>query len=160
MIDRIKAFLERGARPAQGARRHAPDEFQAAAAALLVEVAIADGQCDAAERARILAVVERRFGLSREEAAALVGAAEGEVGRSAQILRFTRAIKDAFVYDERVRLMEMLWEVVYADGVLDAHEDQLMRRIGGLIYVSDRDRGVARKRALARAGRGLNPALV
>ena len=47
----------------------------------------------------------------------------------------------------------MIWEVVYADGILHDHEDSLLRRIAGLIYVSDRDRGDARKRVLARLDR-------
>ena len=76
------------------------------------------------------------------------------VGESVQILRFTRTVKDRFSYQERVDLIEMLWEVVYADGVSDAFENQLMRRIGGLIYVSDRDRGEARLRVLARREQG------
>ena len=47
-------------------------------------------------------------------------------------------------------MVEMLWEVVLADGILHAYEDQLLRRIGGLIYVDDRERGAARKRVAAR----------
>ena len=58
--------------------------------------------------------------------------------------------KHGFSYEERVALMETLWEVVYADGHADPFEDQLMRRIGGLIAVTDRDRGHARKRAQSR----------
>jgi uncharacterized tellurite resistance protein B-like protein len=76
------------------------------------------------------------------------------VENSVQILRFTRAIKDRYSYAERVALIEMLWDVVYADGVSDALEAQLMRRIGGLLYVSDHDRGEARQRVLARRERG------
>jgi uncharacterized tellurite resistance protein B-like protein len=51
-----------------------------------------------------------------------------------------------------VELIEMLWKVAYADRVLDQYEDSLLRRIGGLIYVPDRDRGMARQRVLARLG--------
>jgi uncharacterized tellurite resistance protein B-like protein len=47
-------------------------------------------------------------------------------------------------------MIEMLWEVVYADGELHSYEANLMRRLGGLLYVSERDRGAARKRVLAR----------
>jgi uncharacterized tellurite resistance protein B-like protein len=46
----------------------------------------------------------------------------------------------------------MLWEVAYADGVLDEYEDSLLRRVGGLIYVPDRERGMARQRVLRRLG--------
>ena len=51
----------------------------------------------------------------------------------------------------------MLWEVAYVDGVLDQFEDTLLRRVGGLIYVTDRERGMARQRVLKR--RGLDEAM-
>ena len=52
--------------------------------------------------------------------------------------------------DEVSRVIEMAWEVAYADGELHDHEANLLRRLGGLLYVSDRERGDARKRVLAR----------
>jgi uncharacterized tellurite resistance protein B-like protein len=58
------------------------------------------------------------------------------------------------VVEDRVRILEMLWEVAYADGALDPEEDALLRRIAGLIHVSDRDRGLARQRVLLRLGLG------
>jgi uncharacterized tellurite resistance protein B-like protein len=67
---------------------------------------------------------------------------------------FTTAIKDGFEPAERVELIEMLWEVVYADGQLHDYEASLLRRIAGLLYVSDRNSGEARKRVLARLGMG------
>jgi uncharacterized tellurite resistance protein B-like protein len=141
-----------GARPA--GREGTADERQLAAAALLVEVAAVDTRFDDAERARIVAFVRGRFALSETEAGALVAAAQAEVDGSTQLYAFTTAIKNGFSYDERVALMESLWEVVYADGRADPFEDQLMRRIGGLICVTDRDRGHARKRAQRRHGHG------
>jgi uncharacterized tellurite resistance protein B-like protein len=59
-------------------------------------------------------------------------------------------IKAKFSLEERIDLMEMLWEVVYADGELHHYEANLMRRLAGLLHVSDRDVGAARKRAQAR----------
>lgn len=132
-----------------GSKRR-PDERQLAAAALLIEVATVDTRFDDAEQARIVAFVRNRFSLSEAEADALLVAAQAEVEGTNQLYAFTTAIKNGFSYEERVALMESLWEVVYADGRADPFEDQLMRRIGGLICVTDRDRGHARKRALAR----------
>lgn len=159
MLDRLREFFDaRRARPAgegpagEGAERGA-DDRKLAAAALLVHAACVDDSYDAVERERILALLEGRLGLDAAAAAALVEAAEAEVGGAVQILGFTRAVKDGFSYEERVALVEMLWEVVLADGRLDDHEAQLMRRVGGLIYVTDRDRGLARRRAAARLGR-------
>jgi uncharacterized tellurite resistance protein B-like protein len=59
------------------------------------------------------------------------------VANSSQLYSFTRVVKDNFDHAERVELMEMLWEVVYADGALHHLEASLMRRVAGLIYVPD-----------------------
>ena len=151
MLDRFKAFFEdKGAAPESDDGVHTPDEFHLAAAALLVHAATADAEFDALERSRIEWLCENKFDLAHDEAHALIEAAEREAEESVQLLRFTRTIKDGFSYDERVHLMEMLWEVVYADEVVEAHETMLMRRIAGLIYVDDRDSGIARSRVRSR----------
>ena len=151
MLDRFKAFFEDKAAAAQSDDGvHSPDEFHLAAAALLIHAATVDAKFDSLERSRIEWLCETRFDLRRNEAHALIEAAEREAEESVQLLGFTRTIKDGFSYDERVHLMEMLWEVVYADEIVEAHEAMLMRRIAGLIYVDDRDSGIARSRVLAR----------
>ena len=151
MINRIKSFFgDRHAKPGGAGGHHTVDEFHLAAAALLVHAASVDADFDADERAKILELARVRLELTAEEAETLLQAAERAADESVQLLGFTRAIKDKFSYEERVGLIEMLWEVVYADGKVDEFESQLMRRIGGLIYVTDRDRGIARKRVLQR----------
>ncbi len=157
MIDRIRDLF--GSRDAgEPAARRPPDEdaLQIAAAALLVHAACVDASFDEVERRRILDILPRRFSLSPDEAETLLAAAEDKADGSVQILGFTRTVKDNYSYEERIALVEMLWEVVLADGRVDAHEAQLMRRIGGLIYVSDRDGAIARRRAAQRleAGEG------
>jgi uncharacterized tellurite resistance protein B-like protein len=69
-----------------------------------------------------------------------------------QLFGFARTINERLGRERRIELIEMLWEVAYADGVLDPLEDTLLRRIGGLIDVPDRERGAARLRVLARLG--------
>ena len=151
MLDRFKAFFkDKGAAADSDDGGHTLDEFHLAAASLLVHAATVDAEFDAEERRRIEWLCETRFDLGHDEAHALLEAAEREAGESVQLLRFTRTIKDGFSYDERVHLMEMLWEVVYADEIVEAHEAMLMRRIAGLIYVDDRDSGIARSRVRAR----------
>ncbi len=158
MINRIKALLRAGTGPAsERPPHHGHEEIQLAAAALLVEAAWLDETFDADERAGIGAILRRRFGLSEEEAETLVAAAEDAVAESVQLHGFARAVRDHFDHEERVEMVEMLWEVVYADGVLHDHEASLMRRIGGLIYVSDQERGAARKRVLARRDSDSSP---
>ncbi len=156
MINRIKSFFRDpegagGGSSARVAGRRNVDELHLAAAALLVEAACPEMHFEVSERLKIELLVQARFGLNAEEAATLIEAAEREVDGGAQLLRFTRAIKDRFSQDERVEMVEMLWEVVYVDGVLHDYEANLMRRIGGLLYVTDQERGAARKRVLARS---------
>ena len=79
-------------------------------------------------------------------------AAESGVERSQQIFRLTRIVEESFTPAERIDLVEMLWEVIYADGRVDAYEANLMRRTAGLIHVSDGESGAARKRVLERLG--------
>ena len=152
MINRIKAFFrDAGAKESTGAS-HSRDEKQLAAATLMAVAATMDGQLDEAERKVIHDVAMRRFGLSADEADDLIAEATQASAESTQLLRFTSAVKQHFDHDERIEVIEMLWEVVYADGVLHDYEANLLRRVAGLIYVTDRERGDARKRAMARLG--------
>ena len=151
MLDRLKQLFQPEAadRPSG---LHGFDELQLAAAALMVEAATMDSDFDAGERSRVARLVQDRFALSPEEAADLVGEAEQMAAASVQWHGFTSAIKDGFDHAERIQLIEMLWEVVYADGQLHDYEASLLRRVSGLLYVSDRESGEARKRVLARLG--------
>lgn len=151
MIARIKAlFATFGASEPIASEAAGVDELHLAAAALLAEAALGDGRFDDIERAAIGRLLRERFDLDEADAGRLVEAATQRVSDSTHLLRFTRQIKDNFSPAERVGLIEMIWEVVYADGELHEYEDSLLRRIAGLIYVSDRDRGAARKRVLER----------
>ena len=109
-----------------------------------------DDEFDTRERAKIRELVAERFELTAEEGDNLIEAAEARVAESTQLHGFTRVVKSAFTPEERVELMEMLWEVVYADGELHHYEANLMRRLAGLLQVSDREAGAARKRARER----------
>ena len=138
-----------GAR-APAERPRGGEAHQLAAAALLVEAATMDDSFDEAERATILELLSERFGLSVEEGAELIAEAEAEVAHSNQLYAFTKPIKDALEHEERIDIVEMMWEVAYADGALHDYEASLIRRVTGLLHVSDRDSGAARKRALDR----------
>lgn len=151
MIQRLKEILL-GEEAHGSSRRAAFDETAFAAAALMSEAARLDGQFEASERERVLSLLQGHFDLGPAEAEEMLDAADARVEQSQQILPFTRTIKDRLSEPERIQLVEMLWEVIYADGQVHDYEASLMRRIGGLIYVQDVDMGAARKRALARLG--------
>lgn len=151
MIAEIKDLLLGRVEAREGFRKgRGTDELPLAAAALLLEIACTDGHVDKAERETIAALLETRFGLDADEVKALIDAGQKAAADSGQLYGFTRVIKDRFNDEERVRMIEMLWEVAYADGHVHHYESSLVRRIAGLIYVSDRDSGAARKRVLAR----------
>ena len=151
VFERFKAFLgSQGAGAKAGGQRRTIEAYQLAAAALMVEAARMDDSFDAGERAKIQELLIGRFGLSPAEGEALLASAEAEVAESSQLYGFTKTIKDAFSAEERIEVVEMLWEVAYSDGELHDFEASLIRRVTGLLHVSDRDSGAARKRALDR----------
>jgi len=148
MLKRIKAALA-GTPPTQAP---SGDDHKLAAAALLVEAATLDDSFDQDERGTIARVLKDHFAIDDNECTALIEAAEVAQGEANHLHRFTKAIKDQYAPEDRIELIEMLWEVAYADGVLHEYEANLLRRVGGLIYVSDRDRGASRLRVMARLG--------
>jgi len=149
MLKRLATFFS----PDGNAVTHADPEtlLRLAAAALLVEAAIIDGQFHEKERAAITQVLSERFGLDDDETAELMGEAEIEVAESAQIFKFTRVIAETLEADERVAVIEMLWDVVFADGRVDDYEAALARRVAGLLHISDRDHANARRSARQRS---------
>jgi len=149
MIERLKTWLKEAEEPGKSDR----DGLRLAIAALLMEAAEVDGSLDARERGVIVRLLEERFVLDRATADRLAGAAERKAEQSTQLFGFARIINERLSHERRVELLEMLWEVAYADGALDPLEDSLLRRVGGLIDVSDHERGEARLRVLQRLGR-------
>lgn len=111
-----------------------------------------DETFDDSERSTIERLLTDRFNLTAGEVAKLVEEARTEVEGSNQLFGFTRIVADAFDNEQRVELMGMLWEVAYADGELHDLEASLMRRLAGLLHVSDRDSGRARQLARQRLG--------
>ena len=94
----------------------------------------------------------KRFEISPGEADEILKAAADDLDTSNDLYRYTKDLRDNFDADERLKLIEMIWEVVYADGVLHDFEATLMRRLAGLLYVDDRDSGEAKKRAMHKLG--------
>lgn len=119
-------------------------------AALLVWAARADGEYQEIEREAIASMLARRYGLDGRRAQELLALAERDAGEAVEMQRFTRALKDEVPLEERGAIVEMLFETAFADGVLDPYEDQVIRRISGLLYVDDRSRGEIRSRVRAR----------
>jgi uncharacterized tellurite resistance protein B-like protein len=149
MLNRLADFLVGRSMPAIG--NHAADEMHLAVAALLIEAARMDSTFDAAERGSIEALLASKFDLDGQAVRQLIDDAQRKVENSTQYFPFTNAISKNMTIEQRTEIIEMMWSVAYSDGVLDPHEDMLLRQVAGLLHVPDRERGLARQRALAAA---------
>jgi len=147
MIARLKKFLSAAG---DETVKVAADEKNVATAALLIEAALSDATYCEDEKAMVTKLLKRHFDLSDAEADAVVKEAEIAHDKADQILCFTRTVKESVPFEDRIHIIEMLWEIAYADGIISDYESNLVRRICGLIYVDDKDSGKARKRVLAK----------
>ena len=114
--------------------------------ALLVRMARSDGDYATSEIALIETIVQDRFGLDADAATELRARAEQLESEAPDTVRFTRAIKDAVAYDDRLAVIESLWQVALADGQRDAEEDALVRMAANFLGVSDMDSATVRRR--------------
>ena len=128
------------------------DDAELALAALLVRLARADDQYDDDERQHIEQVLAARAGLNHAEAEALRLRAEELEAEAPDTVRFTRALKDKIAYEDRIGVIEALWQVALADDTRNPEEDALIRLATRLLGVSDRDSGLARQRVAADRG--------
>ncbi len=133
-----------------------PDaDARIAISALLVRVAKADAHYSVEEIRRIDRILATRYGLNPVESAQLRAQAEALEHEAPDTVRFTRAIKDAVPFEERLAVIEALWDVVLADGEREDHEMALLRLVAPMLGISDQDSAHARRRVSA--SRGLAP---
>lgn len=127
-----------------------PADARLALAALLVRAARVNGDYAAVQVHRIDRLLTQRYGLDAAGTAELRAAAETLESEAPDTVRFTRAIKAATAYEDRIAELEMLWEVILADGIRDHEEAGFMRLVADLLGFSDRDSALARQRVEAR----------
>jgi uncharacterized tellurite resistance protein B-like protein len=144
MLDALKQFFDRSIAPDR-----APDErhaLEVATAALLIEVMRLDG-ADEVERTAVVRALQAKFTLSVDEAATLVALADDEAREAVGYYQFTSLINRHFDAARRVRIVELMWQVAYADDTLSAHEQHVIRKVADLLYVSHGDYIAAKLRA-------------
>ncbi|UWR16578.1 TerB family tellurite resistance protein [Sulfitobacter sp. M368] len=122
------------------------DDARLALTALLVRIARSDNDYAASESRRIDQIVMQRYGLDADAARALRSDAETLETEAPDTVRFTRAIKDAVAYENRLAVIEALWQVVLADGNRSDEENALLRLVASLLGITDKDSAMARKR--------------
>lgn len=125
----------------------AEDELQRATCMLLLETAQADGTIHPEEERQIHTVIKKRFSLSENEAVALIERAREDQAENIDLYPVTSQINRHWPAAEKCRLLENIWEIVYADGILDQHEDYLMHKLGTMLHLSHRQLIDAKLRA-------------
>jgi uncharacterized tellurite resistance protein B-like protein len=126
------------------------EELRLAAGALLVTAGTIDGTFDKDEKRKVKALLQERFDLDKKEVGRLFEDAEAREREAVDLYRFTSVLCRELDQDGRKRIVEMLWEVVLADGVVDEFESNLVWRVAELLGVSTRDRVTLRKMVEAR----------
>ena len=135
MLGRIARLLSSGPSAAPEQERN---RVQVATCALLLEVAHADKQLHDLEEQTIRDLLAHKFDLDDELTAELIAYAQGELEESLDLFQFAREINAHFTIAEKYEVMEAVWRIVYADGVLDRYEDALARQITTLLRLEQR----------------------
>ncbi|HML08226.1 MAG TPA: TerB family tellurite resistance protein [Xanthobacteraceae bacterium] len=138
----VAEFVEGEKHPSQ----FADDDYRLAAGALLVHAAAIDGEISPRERDKLHAVVKRRFGLDDALADELIDKATVAEQEAVDLYHFTSQLNRALDEAGRARVIEMMWEIVFADGRRDELEDNLLWRAADLLGVSPRERIELRRR--------------
>jgi uncharacterized tellurite resistance protein B-like protein len=151
MLESLKSLVADLTGGGKRAERFAENDYRVAAAALLVHAATIDGDMSAAERDKLEAVLKDRFALDDAATAALIDQATAAEHEAVDLYHFTTSINRALDEAERQRVVEMMWQVIYADGRLNEFEDNLVWRAADLLNVSSRDRVEIRQRVAGQA---------
>jgi len=141
MLNKIQSFFEKNfvSESPSSADDSEANASQIALAALMIEVAEADYEDAPEEREAILTIVKTSLSLNTDKAEEIITLAREEHANSTDYFQFTRLINDSFSAKQKIALIENLWEIAFADQVLDKYEEHVIRRISDLIYVSHSD---------------------
>jgi uncharacterized tellurite resistance protein B-like protein len=110
--------------------------LQLATAVLLVEVMRAEPGIQPAEREAVLAALRRKFTLSAGELASLMEIAEEKAREANDFFAFTSTLNERFSHEQKVRIVEFMWQVAFADGALDENENHVISKVAGLLHVT------------------------
>jgi uncharacterized tellurite resistance protein B-like protein len=131
------------------------NDYRLAAAALLVHAAAIDGTISDAERGKLHSVIKQRFNLDDETTDELVAEATEAEQQAVDLYHFTARLNRSLDEQGRARMVEMMWEIIYADGAVSEFEDNLVWRAADLLGISTQERIALRERvANMRSGGG------
>ncbi|GIQ75831.1 TerB family tellurite resistance protein [Bradyrhizobium sp. RD5-C2] len=141
MLDGLRQFIADIVSPdAQTDRAFDDSDYRLAATALLVHVVSLDGEPTPAEKLKLHSLIEGRFQLDPGTADRLIASAMRVEGEAVDLYHFTSVIMRSVNEEGRLRIVEMMWELVYADGQVSEFEDNVVWRAADLLGISSRDR--------------------
>jgi uncharacterized tellurite resistance protein B-like protein len=153
MLDGLRQFIADVVSPhAHDNRAFDDNGYRLAATALLIHVISLDGEPSAAEKKKLHSLIESRFGLDPGTADQLIKSATQVEGEAVDLYHFTSVIMRSVNEEGRLRIVEMMWELVYADGQVSEFEDNVVWRASDLLGVSSRDRIDLKHRVAERQG--------
>lgn len=129
-------------------------DVRMATCVLLLEMAQTDGEFKDVEREKIFAILRDEYGLTDKEADEFAATAEDELKKSLDLWKFTNLINDNYSREEKVRVVELVWRIIYADGKLDQYEDYLIHKLAVLLDIQHDELISAKLRVLGRKGSG------
>jgi uncharacterized tellurite resistance protein B-like protein len=138
----IAEFSDAGKHPSH----FGDDDFRLAAAALLVHTATIDGNISDAEQTKLHTVIKQRFNLDDEETDELVAEATAAEQQAIDLYQFTARLNRSLDEQGRARVVEMMWQIVFADGTVTEFEDNLIWRAADLLGISRHERIALRER--------------
>jgi len=138
MLNAIKSFFESNML-LEDSKDSSEHSLKLATAALMIEMMRMDDHIHDDEELAMISLVKNKFQLTDEETNEIISLAKLELENSTDYFQFTSLINDQFSYAEKIHIIELLWQLAYADNVLDKDEEYLVRKISELLYVSHSD---------------------
>jgi uncharacterized tellurite resistance protein B-like protein len=154
MLDGLRQFIAEVVSPQRPDRAFDDTGFRLAATALLIHVISLDGKPSENEKRKLHSLIERYFELDRGTADRLIASATEVEGEAVDLYHFTSVIMRSVDEEGRRRIVEMMWELVYADNTVTEFEDNVLWRAADLLGISSRDRIELKHRVAAKRSAG------
>lgn len=134
MIDLVKRII--GNKKKNNETKPDKKDINLATCALLLELANADGEFSKQEMDNIINIFKSKYNLTETDVDELIKASKKELEKSIDLWQFTNLINQNYSHEEKLQVIETIWEVAYSDGKLDQHEDYLVHKVASLLRLS------------------------
>ena len=137
MIDLVKKFFSNNKKHgSEVQKKETTHDIHIATCALLLEMSYIDGEFNESERENIISILKKDYHLSNEHTSALIEGSKKELNESIDLWHFTNLINQNYSIEEKIRVIETVWSIAYADGRLDKHEDYLVHKLAKLLHLT------------------------